>query len=275
MLREETLFGRRDLVELALERLRAFEKQACDMHPDGYWVAFSGGKDSIVILDLVRKAGVKHTAHFNVTTVDPPELLAFMRQHYPDVRRERPRFSMWQLIEKNMMPPTRNKRFCCGELKEQRGGTGRFVVTGVRWAESVRRMKRRMTETCLRDRRKRFLHPIIEWSNDDVWQYIRENRMPYCRLYDEGWTRIGCVGCPMAGDARKKHFARWPHFEAQYRKAFARAAAARAEAVRKGTVPASPPHVVRWDSGDAIWDWWINEPRAPEDEDSDQLMLFE
>lgn len=269
MLRERTLFGEHDLVALSIARLREFEKQACDMHPDGYWVAFSGGKDSIVILDLVRKAGVRHTAHFNITTVDPPELLQFIREHYADVKRERPRLSMWQLIEKKMMPPTRIVRYCCEYLKE-RGGKDRFVVTGIRWAESVKRSKRKMAETCFRSSRKRYLNPIIEWTDDDVWQYIRENCLPYCRLYDEGFKRIGCVGCPMAGAGRLKEFARWPRFEAAYRKAFAAAAAA--NKIRLGDRYVSG---VRWADGDAMWNWWMNEDRRTPVEDSDQGVLFE
>lgn len=265
MLGEQQLMWGSNLPSLAITRLREFEKQACDMHPDGYWVAFSGGKDSIVLLDLVLKSGVRHTAHFNVTTVDPPELLRFIRDNYPRnvVQWEKPEKTMWQLIREKMMPPTRKVRYCCQYLKE-RGGKGRFVVTGIRWAESAKRSQRRMTETCFRDSRKRYLNPIIEWSDADIWQYIRENRLPYCRLYDEGFTRIGCVGCPMAGDGRLKEFARWPRFEAAYRRAFDAVAVTGTEANRK----------LHWKNGDDVFDWWINENRAtPSNED--QLTLFE
>lgn len=273
MLVENTLFGKHDLVALSILRLREFEQQACDMHPDGYWVAFSGGKDSIVILDLVRKAGVKHTAHFNVTTVDPPELLAFIREHYADVRREKPDKSMFQLIREKMMPPTRKVRFCCEDLKE-RGGKNRFVVTGIRWGESARRSQRRLTEVCFRDSRKRYLHPIIEWTDQDVWQYIRENKMPYCRLYDEGYKRIGCVGCPMASaEQRERDFARWPRFEAAYRRAFEAAAAGRntPEFLATRTKPSFAP----WTDGKAMWDWWMTDDRRTDVENSDQGVLFE
>jgi phosphoadenosine phosphosulfate reductase len=270
MLKEGTLFGARDLVAIAIARLREFEKHACDMHPDGYWVAFSGGKDSIVVLDLVRKAGVRHTAHFNLTTVDPPELLQFIREHYADVRRERPEISMFQLIRKKMVPPTRVVRYCCEHLKE-RGGAGRFVVTGIRWAESTRRSKRRLTETCFKTNRKRYLHPIIEWTDEDVWQYIRENKLPYCRLYDEGFKRIGCVGCPMAGDGRIKEFARWPKFRAAYRKAFDDVAASNNELEKQGFIN---PRKLRWVDGADMWNWWMEEKKKPSEE-SDQGVLFE
>ena len=275
MLREQQLFGERDLVALSIQRLREFETQACDMHPDGYWVAFSGGKDSIVILDLVRKAGVKHTAHFSVTTVDPPELLAFIREHYADVKREKPRLSMFQMIEKQMMPPTRMVRYCCKEFKE-RGGLNRFVVTGIRWAESVRRSKRRMTEVGFRDSRKRYLHPIIEWTDQDVWQYIRENKLPYCRLYDEGFTRVGCVLCPMA-NAREKaeHCRRWPAFERAYRRAMDKAVTALKTTERGAARIANSGKPLKWDNGDDMWDWWMREGIVTKKEDSDQGILFE
>jgi len=239
------------------------------MHPDGYWLAFSGGKDSIVILDLAQKAGVKFTAHFNVTTVDPPELLRFIRDNYQRdvVRWERPAKSMFKLIVEKMMPPTRIDRYCCEHLKE-RGGKGRFVITGIRWAESTRRSKRRMTESCFRDSRKRYLNPIIEWSVADVWQYIRENKLPYCCLYDQGFKRVGCVGCPMAGDKRVMEFERWPKFERAYRKAFAAAAANR---IKLGN---DYQGGARWHDGSAMFDWWMNEDRA-QPEDSDQGVLFE
>ena len=135
---EATLFGATDKVAVALERLRTFEP------PEGYWLAFSGGKDSQVVLDLSERAGVKFEAHQNLTTVDPPELLRFVRQEYAGrVSLDHPGTSMYKLIVQKRIPPTRRFRYCCEFLKE-RGGSGRMVVTGIRWAESSRRSQRRM-----------------------------------------------------------------------------------------------------------------------------------
>ena len=141
-LHEITLFGELDRVQLAVNRLRLNEPK------EGYYVAFSGGKDSCVILDLVKKAGVKYDAHFNVTTVDPPELTRFVHDGYPEVTMEKPPMSMRRLIEKNMILPTRLARYCCKTYKE-RGGNGRFVVTGIRHAESSRRAKRECKIVCV------------------------------------------------------------------------------------------------------------------------------
>lgn len=140
-----SLFPLEEKIGRALETIKLFEKTALRMNEEGYYLAFSGGKDSQVIYQLARMAGVKFTAHYHITTVDPPELVRFIRKEYPEVRMERPKMSMWQLIVKKGFPPTRKVRYCCSELKE-RGGEGRFVITGVRWAESKKRCKRGLAE---------------------------------------------------------------------------------------------------------------------------------
>ena len=139
MLRYTDLTGAAiDKVQIAVDRLRAFEPE------DGYYVAFSGGKDSQCIYHLCKRAGVRFDAHYRVTSVDPPELIWFIRKHYPEVEFEFPRdengkvITMWSLIPLKKMPPTRIVRYCCKLLKEG-GGKGRVTVTGVRWAESQRR----------------------------------------------------------------------------------------------------------------------------------------
>lgn len=127
-----------DKVQIAIDRYKAFEPE------EGYFLAFSGGKDSVCIKALADMAGVKYDAHYSVTSVDPPELVAFIRDKYPDVSRDIPRdkngkaITMWNLIPKKKMPPTRLARYCCSVLKES-AGKGRITVTGVRWAESARR----------------------------------------------------------------------------------------------------------------------------------------
>ena len=189
---ELTLEGTRNKVDIAIERLKSFEPS------EGYYLAFSGGKDSIVIYKLAELSGVKFDAHFNFTTVDPPELLKFIRDNYPDVIWHRPEKTMWQLIEKNMMLPTRIIRFCCEYLKEY-GGDGRLVLTGIRHQESYKRSKRKMVEVCYKNPSKKYLHPIIDWSDKDVWEFIKQQELKYCCLYDEGYKRIGCVMCPMQG----------------------------------------------------------------------------
>jgi len=191
--------------------------------PEGYYLAFSGGKDSIVCYDLLKRSGCKFDAHMNLTSVDPPELLTYVKEHYPDVERHRPELTMFQLIEKRCFLPTAKTRFCCAVLKE-RGGTGRLVVTGIRKAESARRNKRTMFEISKTDKTKRMVHIILDWKDKDVWQYIRTLGLPYCCLYDEGFKRIGCIGCPMiSAKLRHQQFQRWPRHKIAYRNAIEKA----------------------------------------------------
>ena len=130
----------KDKVQVAIERLQTFEPS------EGYYLAFSGGKDSVVIKALADMAGVKYDAHYNLTSVDPPELVHFIKEKHPDVIVDRPKdkdgnqVTMWNLIPKKRIAPTRIARHCCQELKEH-GGDGRMTITGVRWAESPNRRR--------------------------------------------------------------------------------------------------------------------------------------
>ncbi|MBO8161368.1 MAG: phosphoadenosine phosphosulfate reductase family protein [Thermosipho sp. (in: Bacteria)] len=260
-------------IDVAIERIKMFEP------PEGYYLAFSGGKDSLVVKELLNMAGVKYDAHYNVTTVDPPELIYYIRKYHPDVIFEKPEKTMWRLIPEKLMPPTRLIRYCCDVLKEG-GGIGRFVVTGVRWAESSRRKnqrqmvefdrygsqskeakekrkiflmsdnekRRKMIENC-KVKGKHILNPIIDWSDKDVWDFIKQRNLPYCELYDQGFTRLGCIGCPMQGSKGMiRDFERWPKFKEAYLRAFKRMLEARKEKGLKTD---------RWKTPEDVMEWWI------------------
>lgn len=253
---------------------------------------------------------MKFDAHYNVTSVDPPELYYFIRDQYPAVSIDVPhdengkRISMWSLIAANTMPPTMKYRYCCEKLKEI-GGQGRVTVTGVRWAESVRRKtmhdvvdftgkpkgtvkiadelgvayrlnkngsvilnddndaNRRMVEQCYRTR-KTLVNPIVDWEDDDVWEYLNDvAKVPHCRLYDEGFKRLGCIGCPMGRKSgMEKEFARWPKYKTLYLKAFEKMIANRPSGQWAMIDESSntPPrtNVPLVDSARRAMEWWVN-----------------
>ena len=262
MLIEETLFGTIDKVAKAIEFLKMYEPAT---EGQGYYVAFSGGKDSSVVLDLCKRAGVKYDAHYSLTTVDPPELVYFIRENYPECQVDYPEKTMWQLIPEKRLPPLRQMRYCCAILKEG-NGEGRCVITGVRRQESVKRSKRNEIEFCLKGGQKRYFNPIVDWSSKEVWEYIHKYNVPYCKLYDEGFKRLGCVMCPFQGwKGMRRDAARWPKIAAMYKWACNRAYE---KAVADGLKRAGG-----WTSGDDMYEWWIS-PTA-EKVDPDQTVMFE
>lgn len=216
---EHSLFGTEDVVDKAVRELRAAAKQ------NAFCLRFSGGKDSVVVKHLLDIAKVPYCTKFSLTSVDPPELLEFVREEYPDVEKQSPQITMFQLIIKKGFPPTRLCRYCCQEFKERNicgRGANLLTLTGVRKAESTKRKSRSKYETCQADKGVEFYHPIIHWSEEQVWDFIHAEHIPYCRLYDEeGIDRIGCVGCPLASAKKiETEFKRWPQFEKAYLWAF-------------------------------------------------------
>ena len=127
-------------IEKAIALIQTFEKQALELHEDGYYVAFSGGKDSIVLAKLFEMAGVKYTLNYSNVTIDPPELVQFIKREYPQAVWHNPKegnLPMY-MANKSSGPPTRLRRWCCEIYKEQ-GGVGYSKAIGVRAEESARR----------------------------------------------------------------------------------------------------------------------------------------
>ena len=228
--------------------------------PDGYWLAFSGGKDSIVLYDLACRAEVKFDAHYNNTTCDPPELIYFMREYYPFVIWEHPAKSIWDAIPERGFP-MRNGRWCCEEYKE-RGGQGRFVLTGIRAEESPRRRRRQIVESCYKDTSKIYVNPIIFWSKTEVWDYIKSRNLPYCSLYNNGWSRIGCVICPFEAQI-KERLAAYPGYYKLLQRAFMKLY----ENIKHR------PSARRWQNSEEMLEWWLGRNRNAS-KDTATLPLF-
>lgn len=180
-------------------------------------VAFSGGKDSQTVYHLTEAAGVDFEAVYSATTIDPPEVVRFIRERYPMVRFHVPKMSFWELVEKTRMLPNRHMRFCCSVLKEATT-PGRVTLTGVRREESAKRAKRQVLDINKKPRQldefernekidvrcfgngkeKITINPILDWMETDVWEYLSNVvNVPHCELYDKGRHRVGCLFCPM------------------------------------------------------------------------------
>ncbi len=193
----------------SISSIQKAEKIALSYNDFGFHVAFSGGKDSQVIEELCKMAGVKYKAYFYKTSVDPKELLSFIRNNYPDVEWIRPKMTMYQLILKKGMLPLRQCRFCCEYLKE-RNGLNAVVITGITKAESAKRKKRKEFEsTCKIGADKNLLNPILDWTKREVFQFLKERKIEVCSLY-ETQDRIGCIGCPMNPKGMRRDFRNMP-----------------------------------------------------------------
>lgn len=247
----------------------------------GFYVGFSGGKDSQALFHMMQLCNVPFFAYFSPTSIDCPEVIRFIRTYYPEVTFNRITESIFDVFKQMKVLPSMRIRWCCSHFKE-RGGEGKVVCTGVRKAESVRRSKRNEIEVsgrkfsghmdefdewqekrirrkfknlnqdqfseaketevrCISGKDKILLNPIIEWSEQDVWEFLNKVvEVPHCELYDQGWTRIGCILCPMAsGKSTARDLKRWPHVKEKWIRAIMD--------VRKESILAStPPPIGLW-----------------------------
>lgn len=219
--------------------LRKAEKMALSYdNTDGYYLAFSGGKDSQALYHIAELAGVKFRGHMNLTSVDPPEVIRFVKTQYPEVERVKPKDSIYNIAVKKKYLPTMRIRWCCQEFKET-AGAGKVTLIGIRHEESSRRAKRNEVEIssrkfsgtleqlddyrqkhnakkksggvnitnateertlgCINGKESLLISPIIHWTEEDVWEFLNKVvQVPHCVLYDMGRSRIGCILCPMA-----------------------------------------------------------------------------
>lgn len=273
-----------DLEQTSIERLKAASEMSLALFREPLVITYSGGKDSDVMLHLAEASGIPFEVLHSLTTADAPETVRHVYDTFyrlegkgikctvdKHIQPDGSRVTMWNLIPGKLMPPTRLVRYCCSELKEG-GGKGRFIATGVRWAESAARKKRggleviasskknslilsndndedrRLFETC-QLKGKRVVNPIIDWKDADVLDYAAAEKIAMNPLYCEGFRRVGCVGCPMAGKSRAFGFARYPKIKNAYIRAFDRMLEER----RKRGLPC------QWQSGVDVFHWWMED----------------
>lgn len=168
---------------------------------DKILVAFSGGKDSVVLYDLVKKADINVTFRYQNTTIDPPKTLSFIRKNYPDVEIAHPELSFFKLVEKKGLP-NRYQRWCCSILKESNNNGFDIIMLGVRREESAKRSDRKVLD---RNKKDLQFNPIIDWTEKDVWNYIKIYNLPMIKYYSAPYNfkRHGCVMCPLASSKQQ------------------------------------------------------------------------
>ena len=285
---EHTLFGKQDKVARAIERIKLFDPSTSEHTQDlaPYYVAYSGGKDSDALRILFELSGVRYDLVHNHTTVDAPETVRYIRS-IPGIQISFPTMTMWELIVRKRMPPTRIVRYCCEYLKE-RGGRNRVVATGIRWAESSKRKhrgsieiggrkstlilnadndeSRDIFEMC-QTQGKRIINPIIDWTDDEVWEFLHHYGCQSNPLYESGYKRVGCIGCPIAGGKMQiEEFKKYPKYKAAYLRAFEKMIISRYEA----NLPTE-----KWKTAEDVFHWWVTNPNADDTVDEDQLSFYD
>lgn len=268
----------------AIEYLKVFEPTT-----EPYYLCYSGGKDSDVIRILASLAGVNHEIHNNHTTVDAPETVRYVRS-IPNVIIHYPEKTMWQLIQEKMMPPTRLMRYCCEELKERGGKgrmkiTGVRKAESIKRANNGGLVKiigkpksiekqaiqadieyektqmggiilnhdnastRQFVEQCYRTT-STMINPIVDWTDEDVWQFLKHYGCECNPLYCKGYCRVGCIGCPLGGSkSMKREFNDYPKYKEAYIRAF--------DKMIKRRIERGLPAV--WNSGEECFTWWIGD----------------
>ena len=281
-----------DKEQKAIERIKYGSEMSLHHYGQPLVCTYSGGKDSDVQRELFKRSGIPFEVHNSHTTADAPQTVKHIRKVFRELELqdikatiEMPTFkgkrtSMWDLIPQKLMPPTRVVRYCCDVLKET-GCKNRFIATGVRWDESSKRSKRgeietitpsakdsvktdmimltsdnderrRMIEHCMM-KKKMVVNPIIDWTNADIWEYINAENIETNVLYQCGYNRVGCIGCPMAGKNRYKEFGDFPKLKQAYIKAFDRMLGVREERGKER----------KWQCGEEVFLWWIEDPNVP------------
>ena len=309
-----------DYLEEKINDSKDILRLAADMSLEYYHkpliLTYSGGKDSDVMLQLAIEC--LEPTDFEVlnshTTVDAPETVYYIRDKFKELKKmgikatvQLPRdkdgnlISMWSLIEKKQVPPTRFMRYCCKELKET-STPNRFVAVGVRESESQGRKGRDVFATrglrkadayyyyyyshvkeVFEDDRLRRLqggvsnpneqgvydcqfiskakknddlicNPIYKWTDSEVWQFIEDRGMPHNPLYDKGYTRVGCIGCPLS-TVRVRELEEYPKYKNLYIKAFQKMVDKRKA---EGKVQTSK-YGNNWRDGESAYKWWIGD----------------
>lgn len=273
-----------DKINSAIERLKYAAKMSKKYMDSPLYVCISGGKDSTVLQQLAIEAGIDCIFTHTHTSIDAPTTVYFIRNELKRLsemgyrtQTVYPKMNMFKLIEhKNAFMPTAVHRYCCGALKEGTvrlpNGKGAFIAVGVRWQESWKRKETKDFEVRANSRSKavrvqmndndieaklfetcalsgqRVVNPILDWTNDDIWEYIKSKNIPYNDLYNKGFKRVGCIGCPLSRKAdRIRYFDLFPGYKRAY-----------VNAIGRGLVRAKAQGVEQpWGDAESIFRRWV------------------
>lgn len=277
-----------EFVKKSIDRLKLANEMSLTHYKRPLVLEYSGGKDSDILLWLFEQSGIPFDAHHSLTTVDAPPTVYHIKKTFRRLelkgikcqinyhKTDNGVLTMWNLIPSKLMPPTRAVRYCCSDLKEC-GDANRMIATGIRWAESAKRKKRspfevlakkasesigvseekmlitdnddtrRLFENC-RMKAKTVVNPIIEWTDLNIWDVIQSENIPVCEMYDWGYERIGCIGCPLAKKCqREREFYDFPKYKEAYIRAFDHMLDMRRQK-KKPT---------QWTCGEEVFQWWM------------------
>lgn len=289
-----------DKEHTAIERIKLASEMSLRHYGKPLVCTYSGGKDSEVVLELFKRSGIPYEVHNSHTTADAPPTVRHIREVFRDLELkgvkceiQMPTYkgkpiTMWKLIPAKRTPPTRIMRYCCQVLKEA-DENNRFIATGVRWAESKRReqwqsfqapskriqasdtvmsgdnsLHRRMIEQCMQ-KNKMVVNPIIEWTDDEVWQYYWGECKHHNPLYKMGYYRVGCIGCPMVGKHRYKEFSDFPTYRRAYTRAFDKMLKEREKRGLKNI----------FHTGEEVFLWWMEDDGVPGQIEMDLKEMME
>lgn len=199
-------------IDSAIRILKIAEKQANE-YGEPVEIAYSGGKDSDVLLQLAKESGIKYRAIYKNTTIDPSGTIQHVRENEVEIRQ--PKKTFFEIIKQKGFP-SMFRRFCCSELKEYK--IHNVCALGVRAAESSKRTKRYKTfEECRvfskKEKVKQY-YPIFDWTLEDVKIFIKSRNIKLAPVYytDSGdidfSRRLGCQGCPLKSDRGVADFKR-------------------------------------------------------------------
>ncbi len=269
-----------DIEHIAIERIKIASELSLSYYGVPVTLCYSGGKDSDVLLELTRRSGVPYRVQHSHTTVDAPQTVNHVRNTFRRLELQgiktiytMPKLTMWQLIIKKKMPPTRLVRYCCSEQKEN-FGSNLHIMTGVRKDESNARRKRDVYETFTRDIKKKVYlddnddrrklteicavkgktttNPIIDWRDNEVWDFLSDAKVKCNLLYEMGFCRVGCIGCAMARKRMREYeFQMFPTYKRTYIRTFDKMLDARKAAGLENNP--------KWDNGENVFRWWMEE----------------